>query len=477
MGYVPAQKHDLFFSYAHGDDPEWIKGFCTSLHLALTERLGVPVSSWQDKQNLRAGQNWQDEIVQAIRGTAAFVAVCSPSYFSSVWCRQERITFLERHDATERLDAIRVGDVFRFLKVIKTPADNDLHVKFLPALQHVLFFREEPGAAGDMEFRPGTPEFQGKVREVMLAIASLLRGMRRGREAIYVAASAMDVAGDWIALRNELQAQGYNVRPEALVDATFDRQMLRDEIDRSKMSVHVLGGTYDSFAELQVNLAIGLGRPVLTWMHPGLTPTADPRQTAFLKTISESTALPKGSQRLGGASIRDMVMDLLDLLRPRPDPLPLPEGAANAQRVYLLYDPTTPLDSQFAGVLETLMSQRHLTVFKPDPTIASHSDKLLRHKQFLRESDGVLLYWDGAPVKWLESTMPDVVLAELRLRRPPLAKACLVSDPRPLELLAHLQLAGLNRPQIIRRDDPFDPARLDTFFDSVQKASRTDGHH
>jgi hypothetical protein len=296
--------------------------------------------------------------------------------------------------------------------------------------------------------------------------------MRRGREPIYVAATAMDVAGDWIALRNELQAQGYNVRPEALVDNTFDRQMLRDEIERAKVSVHLLGGKYDSFTELQMNLAIELGRPILTWMHPGLTPAADAKQVAFLNTIRESTALPKGSQRLGGASIRDMAMDLLELLKPRPDPPPLPDGVTHEGRVYLLYDPTTPLDCQFASELEKLMSQRGLMVSKPDPAITSLSDKLLRHEQLLRESDGVLLYWDGAPVKWLESTVPDVVLAELRLHRPPLAKTCLVSDTRPLEALGNLHLAGLNSPEIIRRSDPFDPADLDKFFDALQKVSQ-----
>src|SRR5215470_2542881 len=46
MGYVPGQKHDLFFSYAHGDDAAWIGAFQRSLCQGLEERLGSRVSVW-----------------------------------------------------------------------------------------------------------------------------------------------------------------------------------------------------------------------------------------------------------------------------------------------------------------------------------------------------------------------------------------------------------------------------------------------
>jgi len=134
-------------------------------------------------------------------------------------------------------------------------------------------------------------------------------------------------------------------------------------------------------------------------------------------------------------------------------------------RVYLLFDPTTRKDREFAGKLETLITERQMTVFKPEPELVTHSDRLLRHEQFLRECDGVLLYRDGAPVQWLEQTLPDVLLAELKLHRRPLStKTCVVTDPEPL--------AGLRDLQVIRRFDPFDPGHLQPFFSQMQKASR-----
>jgi hypothetical protein len=463
MSYVPGQKHDLFFSYAHADNGAWLEAFQKTLCEGLNERLGSRVSVWQDEHNLRLGMNWKNEIREAICGAAAFLAVCSPSYFNSFWCRDERKLFLAHHNAEESLDPIRVGEVYRFLKIIKTPAENDLQFKFLPALQSVNFFC--PAASdSETEFLPGTPEFRAKVKQAVLAVAALLRAMRRSREAIYVATAADDVADEWMALRNELQAQGFDVQPEALVDAGFDRQFLRDEIERANVAVFILGGEYDPFLESQIELALELRRPIVAWIHPAKSQAAGARQAALLQRFREDTEFPEGSQVLGGASVRDLIRDLLELLRPRPEPPALPQRNGELARVYLLFDPTTRSDREFAGELEILMRQRQMTVFKPELSFAAHSDQLQRHEQFLRECDGVLLYRDGAPPQWLEQTLPDVLLAEFRLHRPPLsAKTCLVTDP--------LSLQGLRGLQVIRRSDPFDPAHLQPFFAEMEKAS------
>jgi hypothetical protein len=464
MGYVPGQKYDLFFSYAHADDSAWIEALRRSLCQGVSERLGSRVSVWQDRQNLRLGQNWQNEIEEAIDGAAAFIARCSPNYFSSRWCSKERRTFLSHHQAEESLDAIRVGDIYRFLKIVKTQAEGNLHLRFLPALQHIQFFRQDLVDSSEIDFPPGTPDFQAKVQEAVLAIATLLRAMRRRREAIYVAAAADDMLDEWTALRNELEAQGFNVRPEALVDSTFDEEVLREEIERATVSVFLLGGKHDGFVDRQIELALELGRPVLTWVHPGKSKSADRKQAALLELIREGTVFPKGSQMLGGASIRDLIRDLLELLKPRPEAPALPATAGDRGKIYLLFDPTTRQDTQFADELEKFIRTRHLTVFRPETEVVSHSDRLLRHEQFLRECDGVLLYRDLAPAKWLEQNLPDVLLAELKLHRPPLsAKACVVTDPRPL--------AGLGNLQIIRRGHPFDFSQLQPFFNQVRKAS------
>jgi hypothetical protein len=180
--------------------------------------------------------------------------------------------------------------------------------------------------------------------------------------------------------------------------------------------------------------------------------------------IRENTDFPNGSQVLSGTSIRDLIPDLLEFLKP-PGDRPVLPPTNGAPRVYLLFDPTTRQDGEFAATLEALISERHMTVFKPDLSLATRADRLQRHELFLRECDGILLYRDGAPTEWLAQTLPDVLLAEFKLHRPPLsAKTCVVTDPQPLQ--------GLRDLEVIRRDEPFDPAHLGRFFSQMQKASR-----
>src|SRR5436305_13500353 len=94
MGYVPGLANDVFISYAHGDDTAWVQAFEQAVARAVRSRLGYDISVWQDVKRLRVGLDWQSEIADAIAGTAAFIAVLSPSYETSDWCSRELSRFL-----------------------------------------------------------------------------------------------------------------------------------------------------------------------------------------------------------------------------------------------------------------------------------------------------------------------------------------------------------------------------------------------
>src|SRR4051794_4533532 len=115
MAFVPGHKHDLFLSYAHAE-MAWVEVFSKALCTEFQVRAGEPVTVWQDSQNLRLGQKWGDQIVEGIRGAAAFLAIVSPIYLNSPWCREERSTVLEK-----TLEALRVDSFYRLLKIVKTP--------------------------------------------------------------------------------------------------------------------------------------------------------------------------------------------------------------------------------------------------------------------------------------------------------------------------------------------------------------------
>src|SRR5262245_32105762 len=96
MPYVSRCRHDMFLSYSHQDDLTWIRGFEKALLQGLREKLGVEPSLWRDDRDIRLGQNWKDEIKEAILGTAVFITILSPGYQNSEWCLRERKCFLEQ---------------------------------------------------------------------------------------------------------------------------------------------------------------------------------------------------------------------------------------------------------------------------------------------------------------------------------------------------------------------------------------------
>ena len=462
MAHVPGLRHDLFLSYAHTDDPTWIEAFEAALRQGLQDRLGHSPSLWQDAGRLRLGQQWQDEIEQAILQTAAFLAIVSPGYLNSVWCQRERRHFLEREAALERLGPTLEE---RFLKVIRAPADNRAHELLLPAIQHILFFREGTERTGYMALTPGTDEFKIRMQETTHAIAALLQTMRRSRERVYVATPTEEALPEWEALRAELKVQGFDVRPEGLLDASFADELVKSELDSATLVVFILTGCHDEFIEHQLRFVKELNKRLVIWLHPH-SATPSERQRAFLESLRTGDALPPLGAFLEGTTGRDMILEVLDSLKPGRTPPRAPTARENPW-VYLLYDPTTALDSRLADTVRDSMEAQQLEVFVPLAGATTATDRLERHQSLLRECDGVLLCRGPAPSpdQWLLQTVPEVLFAEQQLSRPPmLSKGFLLAEPGPLR----------GWPNVIQLSDTLMPEQLQPFVQPLLSARQAD---
>jgi hypothetical protein len=102
-----------------------------------------------------------------------------------------------------------------------------------------------------------------------------------------------------------------------------------------------------------------------------------------------------------------------------------------------------------------------LEVFVPQGGAAV--DRLERHRQLLRECDGVLLCRSAAPApdQWLFQTVPDVLFAEQQLNRPPMrSKAFLLGEPDAFR--------GL--PNVIPLVDPMAAQNLESFLQPLRQA-------
>lgn len=83
-------KHDLFISYAHSDNHEGlvdkILKKIKEIYRALT---GEHLRIFIDRTGIMTADLWQDRVSVELRQSRLLLAILSPSYFKSEWCRRE----------------------------------------------------------------------------------------------------------------------------------------------------------------------------------------------------------------------------------------------------------------------------------------------------------------------------------------------------------------------------------------------------
>lgn len=454
MAFVPGYRHDLFLSYSHAETV-WVEAFRKALCQEFQERAGKPVSVWQDNQKLRLGQKWTTEIEEGIQHAAAFLAIVSPSYHNSDWCRDERRILLEHYGD---LEGLRVESFYRFLKIIKAPGPDKAHEKLFREVQHVKFFSENDG----YELPLDSPQFASTIRDSVRAIRELLQIISNKKRKLYVAPGPKEMDAERKDLQNQLSDYGYNVRPGIPLSADYGLDPVREEMEETSVVIFVLGGVYDKFTEDQIDVAKELGKRTIFWVHPGKSKTTGKAQENLLSRIREAQDLPPGSQVLGGVSLRAMIEQLWGVLQGQEEPkTPPPDANSGVAKVYLLYDTTMPGESRIATRLRDMVAQEKLVVFQ--------SGQDGDHEQLMRASNAVLLFRSVNPDPdwWLKFNVKELAYAKEMYKREPDfdAKAVLVAEP------ARVQEEARNIP-VFPYLEPFSPKTLDPFFDKLRRARR-----
>jgi hypothetical protein len=448
MAYVSKYRHDLFLSYSHLDESSWIAAFQGGLVRELRARLGVNPDVWQDTNEIRLGQAWPDDIQQAVRGSALFVAILSPAYQRSEYCARERKAFIEPFRSLEEIKIPLKGGrtAYRFIKIIRLPWEDDAHLEFLKESQHLEFFAVDANGI-DRDLVPGSEPFRVRLEEAGCRIADILHAMRRLDEPVFVATPADDVQASAGELRNELAVRRYVVGPDAPLDEYFSDKAIRTYIEPAVLCVHLLGARYDKFAERQLSLASDLGRPLFVWISREGRETTDSQQKAFLERIRNAEREAPFTL-VEDASPRTMISEVLNALKPKPSPS---VGASSTRNVYIVCDPSSSDDFGFARSLQDAIQTREgFHVALPDRGQSSDLSLDALHQQRMRECDGILLYRKSAPLPWLVQQTPNVLFAEQILQRPPLlSRAFLLDDPSVLRNYPHV----IPRPESFQLDD------------------------
>ncbi len=122
----------VFLSYST-HDIKWVDAFEQLLTSELQKR-NPKIKVWQDKNKLRVGDDWNDEIEAAVRSAAFFCLVASGAWAASEPCQNELAVFRE--------DASRKN---RIACAITAAADKEHLLDPIPKVHYTKFYRPVQG--------------------------------------------------------------------------------------------------------------------------------------------------------------------------------------------------------------------------------------------------------------------------------------------------------------------------------------------
>lgn len=291
MAYVPNHVADVFISYCHEDDCVWIERFQQELYSVLTRKLRARTKPtfFFDTKDLRAGRSFDAEIAGKLAQTGFFLALVSPKYNSSTYCRHKELAeFLRRHPVESgRLIQIHLDSTAAL------PVPNVNAVSF-------------SNARGPL--RPDGDEYQDAMRKVYEPIACELDKLYAQSKMVFLAwPGDPELEEERKRLELEIEGRGLRIFPEAVAEYEGDVR-LRDAIQQSMTSVHLFGENPSPFDLRQWQVAVGLERPCVlasrsaTEAHRG--PAGSPAPI-YLDQGNPTIAVAKAIEQIANIGKRD----------------------------------------------------------------------------------------------------------------------------------------------------------------------------
>src|SRR5215472_8270577 len=90
----------------HDDRDRSVSSFREALTAALTSASASAIEIFQDRINIRWGENWRDRIRVTLHETPLLVPIITPNFLQSDECRDEVESLLEGEDRRRRWDLI-----------------------------------------------------------------------------------------------------------------------------------------------------------------------------------------------------------------------------------------------------------------------------------------------------------------------------------------------------------------------------------
>jgi len=485
--------HHLFISYAHidnrsfsGGDRGWIDLLHERLEIRLAQLLGKPPKIWRDRK-LRGYEVFDDTIVIELSRSAILVSIVSPRYIESDYCRSEIENFFK---AARQGTGVQLGDKRRVFRVVKTFVPTEEHPDGLRDLLPYEFyerneasgriyeFDHEISAQGDKDRR-----YWNKFEDLAWDLHELIKYLE-GTEAntqssgvtIYLAETTSDLIEVRDKVRRELAQYGHSILPDKALplEAGAFQTVVRDYLQRSRLSVHLIGEHYGvipemererSVVRLQEELAIERGDDAqfsrLIWMPPGLQPK-DERQQKFVLDLQNSFSSHNGSELLQ-TKLEDLKTIIQAKLTDKPKSALAVSDASGAVRIYVI------CDQQDVGAVEPLQGFLLDQGCEAILPLSDGSDAEIfeDHKDNLLLCDAVLIFQGHASEGWLRMKLRELLkLPGYGRTAPLLARAVYMGLPAtPLKD----RFKSVETPAI-KNYGEFDPTTVEPFIAQIRKA-------
>lgn len=482
---------DVFISYTHVDNlpfgpknDHWVTLLDQHLSYRLKQLVGKHASVWRDPK-IQGNDVFSETVSELLKRVRALVAVASPGYLQSDWCRRELAEFVR--SAVSGI-GVQTGTKSRIFKVVKTPVPLDDLPPTLEAVLGYEFYEETEGDHfSEYLLSDESKHYKFYTKADLLAqdIAKLLAALDEdttvlaptaplnGQRTVYLALATSDVTESRDGLKRELERRGHRVVPDRILPAVAEDLVaaINDELSEADLAVHLLGARYGirpegeerSIPSLQLDLAgefasrRDLDQLIWTPEHPGSVEAA---QAALIDRIA--TANGETAAELFRGPLETFKAYVLERLAESPTPA-APSTPTDAKRVYLVY---VPEDREPAAWLQKQLEELGYAVMLP---LSEGSEAEVRevHEQSMVHSHAVLIYHGRSTEYWVRMKLFDLLKARGWGRTEPLQAAALWLGPPPTE---HKSSFRSVEAMVLNATQGHEPSVLDPFLAELDRS-------
>ncbi len=485
MAFASGFEYDVFVSYAQVDDLTdegrgWVSTLVDKLKNRLAALLGRrdSVSLFIDRQ-LTRHKDLSPEIITSIENSATLLAVLSPGYLISDWCRQERKAFVKK--ARER----GVKDLPLFIVERDRVELDDRPEEFGDKLGYRFWITDEddiPRILGDPKPMPDDKEYYKTLDRLARELEKQLRqsGKSPGEEisqqdsedtsstvTVYVADVTDDLDTEWNDVKTALeQQQKLRVLPQVAYprDPEEFEQAVSADLEQADLCVQLLstvvgrklGKSGHTTVSYQACRAKELGKKILQWRHPSLkysdveSKVADERHQELLLSAQ-------------ACNLSEFIAEILTQAKKKKPASSPPLGPGGAFVFVDVYEDDDPLAEELCDYL----AERGYDVVKPIKGTKADEFRKAFEANFL-DCDAVAVVYGAAQGGWVQNQLVAARKLTYKRDKPLYAMALYEGPPKPKPSLG-LRLHNL---QVIRCFDGLDPDEIRPFLETIEQGIR-----